>query len=162
MRIEQPKHLKPLWAESFRLDTRLGLRGLTFVCILPSAIALGVLADRAADGEAIARWQWLAGVAGGPFCMAMIKSAFWLHGNLDRYAEIRGGRVHLGILGYTFRPSQLLYCKIEPDSHFPEISCLCFCFRLFPFGRPRYWALMVENLSEAAEFQHLLMQHAHA
>jgi hypothetical protein len=153
VRIEQPARLRPFYVESFRRDTRLGVRGLILLGLLPSALVLGSLALRASDGQAVAAWQWLGGVGMGPVCVGLVRAALRLHAAGDRFAEIRGDRVRLGPVGYTFRPALLVYCMIEPDSNFPEVNHLCFCFRLFRFARPRYWTMMVEDLAEAEDFR---------
>lgn len=152
MRIEQPAHLRPLYVESFRRDTRLGVR-FSLIGLFPSVFLLASLALRAFAGHPVAPWQWLGGVGLGPLSIVLVKVALRLQASGDRFAEIRGNRVHLGPVGYTFRPALLVDCWIEPDDHFPEVYYLCFCFRLFRFARPRYWTMMVDDLAAAEDFR---------
>jgi hypothetical protein len=153
LRIEQPTHLRPIYVESFRRNTRLGVGGLLFVGLFPSVLMLGVFALRSSGGQPVAPSQWVVGVGMGPLCVGLLKVALRLYTVGDRFAEIRGDRVRLGPVGYTFRPALLVYCKIERDDCFPEINHLSFCFRLFRFARPRYWTMMVEDLAEAENFR---------
>jgi hypothetical protein len=160
LRIEQPEHLRPLYVESFRRNTRLGVRGCLVLSLVLSAITLGSLALQVSAGQPVAPWQWLGGVGIGPLGVALLKGALRLLSAGNRFAEIRGNWVRLGPVGYTFRPSLLVHCKIEPDNNFPEVNRLCFCFRLSRLTRPRYWSMMVEELGEAEEFLRQLSERA--
>ena len=114
---------------------------------------LATLALQASAGQPVSPVRWIAGAAMGPLSIVVVKGALRLSVVGDRFAEIRGGRVRLGTIGYTFDPSHLVSCEIMQDGHFPEVSHLCFCFRLFRWGRPRYWTMMVEDVGETERFR---------
>ena len=153
MRIEQPQRLKYLFRESVRQNMRLGRPLVLILGAAMSVCSLGMLALRVYAGERVAAWQWLGAASQGPVAIALVELTFWIHTSGNRYAEIRGHHIRLGPIGYTFRATLLLYCKIESDNNFPEIKHLCFSFRIFRFTRPRFWTMMINDSEEAEAFR---------
>ncbi len=153
MRIEQPAQMTPLYVESFRRDTQLGVRHFLLVGVLPSVLTLGWLAFDASNGRPIVPLLWLLGAGMGPIFIVVLKLRLRFEAAGNRFAEVRGNRVRLGPQGYSFRPALLIACWIEPDIHFSDVYRLLFCFRLTSFDRPRYWSMMVANFDEAEEFR---------
>ena len=162
MRIEQPQHLKPFLYESFRLNTRLPWWKWLCLYVLMSAFSFGLLVLKISDGELVSIGQWIGGgfISLLPFLVP--KALFWwLFAYVDRFAEVRDGRVRLGKMGYSFKVDRLVFCKIEPDENFPKYHNLRICFRPYLyslFKHSEHWSMMVEDLEKATKFQHELTQ----
>jgi len=165
MRIEQHADLKSLRAESFRRNTRFD-RALLAIGLFVPAIILGVQWLRVAGGHHVTPSQWVGTVVFGLFLMVVMEAAIWFYLGGNRYAEFNGDRVRLGgpIGSTSFRPSQLVSCKVEPDENLPEVAHLSVFFHnsLFRLPRPNGWSMIVDDREEAEEFCRLLMARADA
>ncbi len=171
MRIEQPQHRRAMEAKlrwrNFRAILKAARPRLTIIALFLSALCVTGLAMGVAAGKTFAVWRWVEGLCAGPFLTEIFLPwtrwfLVWLESKHARYAEIRGGRVRLETFGQSlsFRPSQLVYCKIEPDAHFDGYYHFIFCVKKNRFLHPRFWSMMIEDVGEAEAFQHELERRA--
>jgi hypothetical protein len=164
LRIESPEHLRPLYQESCRRNTRHGVRLFLITGLFMSTLLLGVLSLEVSNGRHVAPYQWFLGAVTGPLCFAVMVGALrlrlWINSMGPHFAELCGDKVLLGPMGHTFRTSRLVYCRIESDSNFPGLNHLCFFFRIQRFLRPQYWTMVVEDLHKAEEFRRAVLESA--
>ena len=150
--FEQPKHLSLV---SYQRTVRaVWPVFLVFGCILSAMLVFG-LWRRAAAGEQVAAWRWIAAAGIGFLQVGLIRLGLLCERSRRRYVEFRGDRLFLAQRG-AIAIRRFLTWSLSPDPIEPRYTRLQLVYR-FGFGRKR-WSMLLDDEKQIAELRDALRQ----
>jgi hypothetical protein len=151
--FEQPEHLNLV---AYRRLVRVCWRIFLPCGALLSALLLIGLWRRAAAGEQVSTWRWLAAASVGFLEVGLIRLGMRCEKSKRRYLEFRGDRLFLSGRG-GIATRRFISWSFLPDPLEPRYTRLQLVYR-FGLGRQR-WSMLLDDNQPLAALGHALMLH---